>query len=145
MSRIASWVLLGYRYHFYRRLNRFWPKCEISEPPKASWYTRYCVIKIGMKKGKKYFVTDTTIFFTHKNFTRQCILMIMHYIHLPFTVFIYCCMLPFPFCRRATNKLYLSWNMKSVHMKRINIVSVKSSFYRRARFLFVSIIIIFQM
>ena len=66
MPRIASWVLLGYRYHFYRRFNRFQPKCEIPEPPKASWYTRYCVIKIGMKKGKKYFVTDTTIFFTQK-------------------------------------------------------------------------------
>ena len=58
-----------------------------------------------MKKGKKYFVTDTTIFFTHKNFTRQCILMIMHYIHLPFTVFIiYSVVLPFPFFQLKSNK-----------------------------------------
>ena len=30
--------------------------------------------------------------------------MIMHYIHLPFTVFIYCCMLPFPCFAEESNK-----------------------------------------
>ena len=69
----------------------------------------------------------------HKNFTRQYILMIMHYIHLPSTVFIFILLLPFSFFGwSATNKLYLSWNMESFYIKRINIVSHNSLFTRRS-------------
>ena len=43
--------------------SRKWNWDELPLVPRKTWN---CVIKIGMKKGKKYFVTDTTIFFTQK-------------------------------------------------------------------------------
>ena len=49
-----------------KRLQHFswkWIWYELPLVPRKTWN---CVIKIGMKKGKKYFVTDTTIFFTQK-------------------------------------------------------------------------------
>ena len=85
------------------------------------------------EERKKVFCDRYHDILLHKNFTRQYILMIMHYIHLPSTVFIFILLLPFSFFGwSATNKLYLSWNMESFYIKRINIVSLNSLFTRRS-------------